>query len=389
MRAPPQDILQDLRKLTINERNLLDLIWRSGPISRKSLAELAGLTGASATRLTKRVLSLGIVEESVHLAGTVGTPIRPLNRSHAKIFSVGISFSKTSISFAVIDLLGEIHESIHEQVDEITLPVLVDFVGTCIRKSFSLNQAEARLLGVGIALPGYRATSRGHWAVHWDFPGLLSLDMEKELTQQLGVPVFAERDAQASAWAERMNGKGRSLQSFCVIYLAQGVGGAVMSDGRMMSGKHGNAGGLGILFPYDQPRPSARDLEVHLEKHSLSLESLDPTNSDHAGVLDAWINAVVPRLRTGFNHIARLYDPEMIILSGPLPRFILDRLVIAAEYRQVETSYSAELPCPRVSVSDITDNSLLQGAACLPLAHIFYPESGREHAANRSTASAA
>ena len=350
---------------------LLDAIWRHGPISRKGLAELTGLTGASTSRLTKRILEMDLIDESVHLDGTVGSPRRPLIRSKSETYTVGISFTKKSMNLAIVNLEGKICEAANIEISSVSVSALSDFTNDTLKSSAVLQSSKARILGVGLAVPGYRATLPGQWAVHWDFPELLRINIENELSEKLKLPVFAERDAIACAWAERLNGKGRILQNFCTLYLAQGVGGGIMSDGRPIKGQNGNAGGLGILFPYDSPRPSSYDFEAHLSKAGLTLESLDPKLNRHLGIMDSWVKKITPILRLGLNHLSRLYDPEMIILCGSLPRFVLDRLVIAASFSRVQADYSAELPPPIVSVTDITENCLLQGASTLPIAQIL------------------
>ena len=362
----------ELGALTISERALLDLIWRHGPISRKTLADISGVTGASATRLTKRALDLGLIEESIDRSGGVGNPARPLRRSQSGIYSAGIGFTKQSIRFALTDIEGAVLRVGSRSVDGITLDGLADFIEDMISSCDEINHREPKLIGIGLAIPGYRARTPNQWAVHWDFPDLQRVDVEAELGNRLGLPVTAERDAIAAAWAERLNGKGKTLSSYCLMYLAQGVGGAIMHDGRPLLGGHGNAGGLGILFPYDDgPRPSAHSLVEHLAGFGVDLSELNPGSKQHSVALDAWIDQVVPSLREGFNKIARLYDPEAIILGGSLPRFVLDRMVIATDYTGIRTNYTADLPAPRITVSELSEHSLLLGAASLPVARIL------------------
>ncbi len=366
------EFLAGLKELTPNERVLLDLIWRHGPLSRKELADMGGITSASTTRLTKRALGLGLIEESIDRTGNVGNPARPLQRSQNGVYSAGIGFTKKSIVFALTDTEGELLRIESTSIESVTIDRLTEFVGDMLSSSEHLSDTDAKLLGVGLAVPGYRARSTHQWAVHWDFPELQRVNIESELEHRLKIPVIAERDAVAAAWAERLNGKGKTLVSYCLMYLAQGVGGAIMNNGNLVLGGHGNAGGLGVLFPYnDTPRPSAHSLILHLAKSGIELESFNPTVKSHADALDNWIGQMVPSLRDGFNKIARLFDPQSIILGGLLPRFVLDRIVVAVDYTGVETNYTADLPTPRITVSDLNEQSLLLGAASLPVVRIL------------------
>lgn len=360
-------LILDPQELSENERKLLDLIWRHGPVSRKDLAAIAGMTGASTTRLTKRALDWGLIEEVVARVGAVGNPSRPLSRAQSGIYSAGVSFTKERMSFALANMNFEVLEADELSVLDVTIGSLARFVSKQLKTSSVLNKPGSRLVGLGLAVPGYRAKSQGQWAVHWDFPHLLRSDLSTLLSREIDVPVFTERDAIAGAWAERLNGKGRAKANFCYLYLAQGVGGAVFSEGRPIMGAHGNASGFGSLFPYDAPRPSLVDLERYLAEQNLSIDGLDLNDQTYWQVVDGWIERVLPSFRRGLNLIARLHDPELIILGGALPRAIIDRLLIAADWSGVQADYTDDLPSPRLTVSDLSQGATLQGAAALPV----------------------
>lgn len=364
-------ISAQIREFSDNERVVLDVIWRYGPIARKKLAELTGLTGASATRLTKRAIELGLIEEIVDRDGAVGSPSRPLKRIPSGAYSIGVGFSDDSIGVALSNLDGQIIESQTRSIEKITINRLSDAIREFIAKS-SLDKGDhSRLTGIGIAIPGYRSTQTGRWAVHWGFPDLLNIKIAEKIEDKVGLPVYTERDAIAAAWAERLNGAGRDSRSFCVLYLAQGVGGSLFVNGKPLMGAHGNAGGLGVLFDHDAPRPSAHDFNRHLARIDSSLADFNATRDDHLRCLDGWLAKVAPPLKSAFDIITRLYDPEKIILNGALPRMILERLVSAVDYRSVDTGYTAEITPPDICASEITETILLQGAAALPIAHFL------------------
>lgn len=355
--------------LTANERAIIDLVWRFGPVSRKSIAELSGLTGASATRLTRRALDLGLIEEQMVHSGAVGNPSRPLQRAQTGLYSLGVCFSQTVIEAALVDLNGVSVETTTADISSITVDDIAAFVRDFMKSSKTLGR-HGRLLGVGIAVPGYRVEPPGHWALHWDFPHLLGLHLESELATRLQVPVHAERDAVAVAWAERLNGVSKTIQSFFLVYLAQGVGGALMVDGLPLLGKHGNAGGLGALFPYEQPRPSAHDLQQHLIRDAIDPAELDLDKPSHSESVDRWIEAVSPGMRTAVNLISRLYDPELIVIGGAIPSLVVNRLLAATDFSQVTPDYTVNLAPPEVRASHLLNDCVLAGAAALPIARL-------------------
>lgn len=366
-----------MNSLSANERLILDFIWRYGPISRKSLAEVTGLTAASTSRLTKHALSAGLIEESLSRSGSVGSPSRPLQRASGGIFSVGVSFTKNSIECAVTDLAGQLQNVSETKVESVTIDTIVDFVRESIDPEKIGVARKSRILGLGLAVPGYRARAEGEWAVHWDFPELLTKNISHELSQRLKMPVYAERDAIACLWAEHLNGAYRRSGNFSLLYFAQGVGGGVMADGHVILGRNGNAGGLGPLFPYDEPRPTEKSLRDHYGCDGSRGDDIEKAIAEAPGLLSGWIDDVRPTLHKALQMIARIYDPETIVLSGSLPIRVLDALADAVHPQEWKTNYTADLPVPAIGATSMPAHGrLLAAAATLPFANILTGNGG-------------
>lgn len=366
-----------LNSLSANERLILDFIWRYGPISRKSLADVTGLTAASTSRLTKHALSIGLIEESVSRSGSVGSPSRPLERASRGIFAVGVSFSKRSIECAVADLAGRLQHVTEVQVESVTIDTIVDVVRECTNPEKIGVAKKSRILGLGLAIPGYRARAEGEWAAHWDFPELLTKNIASELSHRLRMPVYAERDSIACLWSEHLNGAYRQLRNFSLLYLAQGVGGGVMADGNIIMGTNGNAGGLGPLFPYEAPRPSEQNLREYFKRNGRTIEDIDQAIAEAPELLDSWIDQVQPSLQEGLRLIARLYDPETIVLSGSLPCRVLEALADSVDPTKWRTNYTADLPVPAIGATKMEAHGrLLASAATLPFANILTGNGG-------------
>ena len=365
------DLRFDVLQLSANEKLVLDHIWRYGPISRKALADLTGLTGASTSRLTRHALSIGLIEESVAYSGSVGSPSRPLQRTSDGAYSVGVSFAKNLIECAVSDLSGNLGEVHQREVENVTIDDIAGLVLDTVSTDPQTKDNALIVLGVGLAVPGYRSTHDGEWAAHWDFPDLLGVDLATEVAKKTNLPVFAERDSIACLWSEHLNGAFRTVSNLCLLYLAQGVGGAVMSDGQLVLGQNGNAGGLGALFPYGERRPSAADLSEFLKLDADQFFSTTAILSAPADKIDRWVELVQPSLRYALTVIARLYDPATVVMSGSLPTTVLRQLIDSVSDLDLPEQYTAALPTPELAVTQSPDTGrLLSAAATLPFASI-------------------
>jgi predicted NBD/HSP70 family sugar kinase len=360
---------ETLYSLTENERRLLDLIWRRESIARKSLADATGLTGASATRLTKRIMELGLVEESIEKDGKRGSPNRPLRKNKNYYFSIGLSFNKSSVTLVLVCAEGKIIEKETIETETINVDFFSNVLSTFIKQSDTLSAKKTKLLGIGVAVPGYRSICDQQWAIHWDYAALLDTSIEDELYKRLKVPVIVERDAVAALWAERLQGIGRKIDDLFVMYLGQGVGGCAMLNGKPIAGSRGNAGGLGILFPYDKPRPSAKGYRDFMPSKDMGLN-----DGKHNGIenkINSWIEQVLPGLKHGIDTISRLYDPSHLIIAGELPPLVIEKLVERLDYQNIKTGYTAEIGVPKVEASCFSESITLIGASVLPISALI------------------
>ncbi|WP_338101180.1 ROK family protein [Serinicoccus marinus] len=69
--------------------------------------------------------------------------------------------------------------------------------------------------------------------------------MQERLGRRLDRPVLVDNDAHAAAWAEHRFGAGRGESHLVMLTLGTGIGGAILTDGRLQRGRHGLAGEFG------------------------------------------------------------------------------------------------------------------------------------------------
>lgn len=357
----------DLYTLSGNERRLLDLIWRRESVARKDLAKETGLTGASATRLTKKIVSLNLVEESVEKGGNRGSPNRPLRKKVNCYYSIGLCFDKYSITMVLVCVKGQIIERKKVSTKQINIDSFSTALEGFIDSSKVLAKRTSTLLGIGVAIPGYRAICDQQWAIHWDYDSLLDVSIEQELYSRLMVPVIVERDAICALWAERLQGTCKDIDDFFILYMAQGVGGCAMINGEPVVGARGNAGGVGILFPYDQPRPSAKNYKDFLRECQLSQKN----NFNLSKVIDLWVDKVTPNLSHCIDTLSRLYDPSSVVLSGDLPKPVIKRLASELNNKEIKTGYTASIGVSNVICSSFDETISLIGASVLPISSII------------------
>ena len=137
-------------------------------------------------------------------------------------------------------------------------------------------QAHPDLVGVGLGFPG---------AVNWErtvamkpvnIAGWDKIDVSDALNSRLKThfPILVENDANAAALGSCQFGAGRQFDSFIMVTLGTGVGGAIIYHNRIFRGSTGSAGEIGHMT-IDFEGPLARSgvpgaIEAYLGQRFLS-----------------------------------------------------------------------------------------------------------------------
>src|SRR5438093_5149539 len=67
------------------------------------------------------------------------------------------------------------------------------------------------------------------------------LPLANRLSSATGLPTLVDNDANTAAWAEYRFGAGRGSSDMLLVTVGTGIGGGIVSDGRVFRGAHGFA----------------------------------------------------------------------------------------------------------------------------------------------------
>ena len=355
--------------LNSNERRVLDIIWRKGPIARASIAEQLDLTTAPVTRITKRLIDEGLLIETIRHTGQRGNPMRPLQVCPEGAFAIGVSFSHRYLDAGLVDLTGNLIKSIRSPLAEPAPELIRAAAVECVdRLQADFPRSRDRLLGVGFAVPGDFTPGRRRINAHPYFPKLRDVDLVQTFAQAIALPVFIENDCNAFALGERVMGQGRHFAHFFGVFLGHGIGGGVTIDGALYRGEHGNAGGLHSFFPLSAPRPSGHDLFDALAREGLRIRDFCDLESPDALELPGvrpWLARAGAQLRDALTITSRLFDPGAIIVGGRLPHTFLRELRAIID----DQAFCADAPLekPVVIASQLGPMAGVIGAAAVAL----------------------
>ncbi|HQS69202.1 MULTISPECIES: ROK family transcriptional regulator [unclassified Novosphingobium] len=339
--------------LTQNERRVLDLIWRKGPIARAELSDKLGLTTGSLSRITQNFVSSGIVLESIRHDGVRGNPMRPLQINPEGAMAFGVSFSHTYMEVGLINLAGELVDSVRQNYAEARPEVIAASARDAISLLEETNSVDPdRVLGVGFAVPGDFSPEHPFLIAHPYFPHLRDANLHAIFSESMPYPVFIENDCNSAALGERVVGFGKQYTNFISVFVCHGIGGGVILDSDLYRGVHGNAGGIHAFFPMHQARPSGHDFfdVMAREGHPIrDFNDLEVTGALELSGVRPWLSRAGAQLLEALSVVARLFDPEAIIIGGRLPPSFLDEIRAAVDTKSFCASSAAAKPAVHAS----------------------------------------
>jgi predicted NBD/HSP70 family sugar kinase len=225
---------------------VLDLVRASRSVSRVELAERCGLTAATITHAVRELLDAGLLHEAERAPSRGGSPRRMLRLTHDAHYAVGVQMDRSSSTVVVTDFTGTVlaQSSLVGAGDNEPSRVLTWIADHIIDLIASAGVPRTRVLGVGFVTHGPQDRGRGRLltaqptAAWFDFP------LTDVLARAVGIPVLLENDATAAAIGEQWAGA-LPTSTFGVVYMATGIGGAVVVDSHAYRGRSSNTAEIG------------------------------------------------------------------------------------------------------------------------------------------------
>ncbi len=205
-----------------------------------------------------------------------------------------------------------------------------------------------RVGGVGVAIAGPVDADRGHVHAATNIPGWEDIPLGRQLGEATGLPVAVDNDANAAAFGEYWAGTGSdgAIQHLIMLTLGTGIGGGVISDGRLVrgafdagtelghvivepAGRRCGCGQRGCVEAYASASATVRAAEARIgegERSSLgavreageeltSRAIFDAAESGDAVAAEV-VGETIDRLATACVSLCRVFDPQQIVFGG-------------------------------------------------------------------------
>jgi len=189
-------------------------------------------------------------------------------RSFMTEYCIGLDLGGTNLRAAAVDRKGNMLSSITGKTGFAAErePIVSEMVEAI--DSLRREIGDSSLVGIGVAVPGFIALEKGVVLNSNNIPALENFPIRDELSDRLNAPVILENDANAAALGEKWIGAGREFSDLVMLTLGSGVGGGIISNGKVLRGYLGMAGEFGHITVVPNGNPCGCGNRGCVEKHA-------------------------------------------------------------------------------------------------------------------------
>lgn len=374
----------------INKQIVLNYVRDRAPISRAEIARQTALQRSTVSAIVDNLQFDGLIEETGTGDSTGGRKPTLLKLRTGIPVAIGVDVTPRQTTIALADLSGQI---LHQE----TFPTSpdADFMSAQIVEKVKKHAVKNNKynLEVGISVPGIADQTNGK-VLYIPYFQWRDWDICRQITDQTGLRVTVDNDANAIALAELWFGEERNRKdrNFITVLVAEGIGTGIIFDGQIYRGEKGAAGEFGHMIvgenaPVECSCGSRICWEAHASEKAIRFRYQNLLKKHSPGNGDYRIEQLIKLANGGdeeaiqvFQETARFlgigisnlivgFSPQVIIVSG---RIVNVWSIIKDEIRSfVERSVRQELPETIIRASSLPASPTLTGSLSLVLARKF------------------
>jgi glucokinase len=318
-----------------------------------------------------------------------------MNPLKSDLLTLGVDIGGTKIDTALVDAAGTIISTYYRLVDptkdpDKTIFDVIDSVKICLHESGK----KASALGIGVA--GQIDKDLGLVRYSPNLPTWHNVPLGARLKEALDIPVSVNNDVRVITWGEWQHGAGQGEKDLVCLFVGTGIGGGIVSNGRLLEGCHNTAGELGHMTVVAGGRkchcPNEGCLEAYAGGWAIAERARDAVRAnpqagqallDLAGEIDRISSITVSQayqsgdplaqrlvkdtakyLSAGLVSIVNAINPCLIIVGGSVIIGLPD-LVPLVEKRVHSLALQTPLENLRITTAKLGNKAGVIGAAAL------------------------
>jgi predicted NBD/HSP70 family sugar kinase len=362
----------------MNDRAAIDALLREGALTRSELEYSIGLSKPATAQLLARLEQDGIVVKTGVRSGGRG-PRAQLWMVNGKLgHVVAVDLTPQEADFVVSDITGAVLAEHRVQLPVEAGADVVGSFGKAVGDAVELAGLQlADLHHVVIGAQGAFDPRTGRLSSAPHIPGWLGFDVPARLSAELDIDVVIENDVNLVAIAEMTTGLATECRDFVLVWLSEGVGGAVVVGRRLLRGASGGGGEIDWMRVPDPASVSTGETERSGSRFGdlvsspaiVKLAAAHGIEGDtgwaavaaaaEAGPRgEAFLDDLARRVATAVAGIVSVVDPELVLLCGDVSRAGGEPFATRVSARLHELV----LPQTPVGIASVQGNAVRAGA---------------------------
>jgi glucokinase len=256
----------------------------------------------------------------------------------------------------------------------------------------------SQLTGIGMACAGGIDTGRGVVVnPSPNMPDWVDVPLADILRKRFGTPAFIINDASAAALGEHLYGVGKGVKDLVLFTLGTGVGGGIITDGKLYLGAVGGAGEIGhMTVEANGPRCGCGNigcLEMLASGRAIERDAIGRLRQGAGSSLSEVVNGKIEEITAaqvgeaarrgdplacevisraayylgiGLVNAVNIFNPEMVIIGGGMAE-LGDLLIEPARRLVAERAFSVSSRVVRIATARLGNRAGVYGAAAFAL----------------------
>ena len=338
-----------LQLMTKEQKNILGLVQKKGPITKSELTLLTKMKLTTLNRAMQPMINYGFIVEADIGESTGGRKPILYDVNPGKYYIIGIDISRTYTQVVITNLKMEIlynfqFEMMSFHTPEKTVNLISDWLANILDKA---SISKSQIIGVGLGTVGPLRREEGIMvgAKGFDAPGWEHVHIKSIMEQKLKLSVFMDNGANTAVLAEYFFGCGKDVNNMAYINCGVGIRAGVISSGHLVrtindaedalghmiidvDGDLCTCGNHGCIECYATIPAIVNKFMSALKRGRNSIVSKDISHINYMDILkaaeqgDALAREVIIDsaliFGAGISNYINLVNPQLIVLSGPL-----------------------------------------------------------------------
>jgi predicted NBD/HSP70 family sugar kinase len=337
-------MIKNLEELSYRDLEILNIIQKTGPITKKDLQVTADIKLTTLNRLMKTLEDGKIIMEHGESESTGGRKAVEYDVCQTGFYTIGIDLSRTYVKIIITNMKLSILKKEEFLMDESYSPKKtvekVIFVIEQMLSDLSIKKNEVLGIGIGTVGPidrekGIILNPKSFFNSDW-----VNVPIKAMIEESISLPCFIDNGANTAVLCEYLYGKGKDLKSVAYIHCGIGLRSAIISDGIIIrtmndredafghmivehNGEVCNCGNSGCIESYSSIDSIIKKINAKTKANNKSISEINYREILKSELLNnkeaiEVINKASEILGIGLANLVKLINPELVILSGPL-----------------------------------------------------------------------